>query len=110
VRIHKLFAILVALAVLVAPSAAFASAQAAAPHHNGMQAMEMGHCQTTPSNSGDHSKADRNCCIAMCLTLAVAPTAPADAIEAKHAIAYFTVPQSWHGYLGEIATPPPRSA
>jgi hypothetical protein len=105
----SLFAILVALAVLVAPSAAFAG-MAVAAHHRGMQSMEMGHCQTPPSKDADRGKADKNCCISMCLTLAVAPAAPAGAVEVPHAVTYFTAPQSWHGYLGEIATPPPRTA
>jgi hypothetical protein len=110
VSIRKIFAILVALAVLATPSVTYAAMPVAAPHHHDMQIMEMGHCQTPPSNSGDHGQADKNCCISMCMALAVAPAAPGDAAEWKHAITYFTVPQSWHGYIGEIATPPPRTA
>src|SRR5256885_1942962 len=110
VSIRKLFAILVTLAVLVTPSVTYAGMPAATPHHHGVQMMEMGHCQTPPSQSGDHGKADKNCCISMCIALAVAPSAPTEAVELEHAATYFTVPQSWHGFLGEIATPPPRTA
>lgn len=112
--IRKLFAVLIALAVLFAPSVTYASMPAAMAHDHAMPMMEMGHCETlpgqTPAKSADDSKADKNCCMAMCTALAVAPSAPAESAEPKHAQSYFAVPQSWHGYLGEIATPPPRTA
>jgi hypothetical protein len=110
VSIRKLFAILVALAVLFAPSVTYASTPLAVAHDHAMPMMEMGHCQMPPSKSADHSKADKNCCMAMCTALAVAPSAPAESTGPKHAQSYFAVPESWHGYLGEIATPPPRTA
>src|SRR5438132_11104539 len=108
--IRKLFAFLVALAVLVMPSVTFASMPAAMAHDHTRPMMEMGHCQMPPSKSGDHGKADRNCCISMCMAIAVTPDAPAGAVEPEHVIAYFTVPLSWRGHLSEIATPPPRAA
>jgi hypothetical protein len=104
----KLFPILLALAVLFAPSMAYAALPMTAQHD--MQAMEMGHCQMLPSGKGDHDKDDgKSCCISMCMAVALAPSTPADAAESKHDAAYFTVPQSWQGFLGEIATPPPRT-
>jgi hypothetical protein len=111
VSIRKLFAILIALAVLIAPSVTYAAMPvAAAPHHD-MRMMDMGHCQMLPSKSNDHDKTDgKSCCMSMCMAVAVAPFTPADAVEPKHSVAYFAVSQSWHGYLGEIATPPPRAA
>jgi hypothetical protein len=111
VSVQKLFTILVALAVLFAPSAVSAE-HIAMIHGHDMQMMEIGHCAMLPSSkTGDHNKADgKSCCISMCMAVALAPSAPADAAEPKHNASYFTVPQFWHGYLGEIATPPPRMA
>lgn len=107
--VRKLFAILAALAVLFAPSVAYAAVPMT-PHHD-MEAMEMGHCGMLPSRTADHNKADtKSCCISMCMAVAVPPPTPTEVTESRHDIAYFLVSQSWHGFLGEIATPPPRIA
>ena len=109
--IRKLLGILIALAVLFAPSAAYAAMPMAPTAHGDMQMMEMGHCDAPPSKSADHDKnAGKSCCISMCMAVAVAPDAPAADVEVEHAATYFAVPASWHGFLGEIATPPPRTA
>ena len=108
--IRKLFGVLIALAVLFAPSAVAAEHMASMAGHD-MQMMEMGHCDGPPSKSSDHDKnAGKSCCISMCMALAVTPDAPAADVEVEHAATYFAVPASWHGFLGEIATPPPRTA
>jgi hypothetical protein len=105
--IQKLFAIIVALAVLFAPSVAYAAVPMTAHHE--AQAMEMGHCEMLPSKNSEHDKGDgKSCCISMCMAVAVAPSSPAEAAEARNTAVYFITPQSWHGFLGEIATPPPR--
>lgn len=104
--IRTLFAIVIALAVLLSPAG---QAFAAVPDHH-MQMTQFAPCQMPPAKSGDHGKMDKNCCMAMCMTVAVAPSAPADVADQAHAFSYFSVPKSWHGYLGEIATPPPRIA
>jgi hypothetical protein len=107
VSIRKLFAILLALAVLLAPGVSGA-AMAAAPHHD-MQMMEAGHCETPPSMPGGHEKmAGKSCCIAMCMALAVAPFAPAEDRMPRQQIAGFVPPQAYHSLPSEIATPPPR--
>jgi hypothetical protein len=103
----KLFAIVVTLAVLFAPSMAYAAVPMTT--HHDMQVMEMGHCEMLPSKNSNHNKANgKSCCISMCMAVAIAPSTPADAAEPTHDATYFVVPQSWHGFLGEIATPPPR--
>ena len=109
--VQKLFAILVALAVLVAPAFTGAGeALAATPDHHA-QVMEEGHCQMPPANSDDHDKAPiKSCCVAMCLAVAITPDVSSAVVAPALAAAYFAAPGSWHGYLGEIATPPPRQA
>ena len=109
VSIRTLLAMLIALAVLFAPSAVAAQHLASMPGHD-MQMMEMGHCDAPPSNS-DHGKGGKSCCVSMCTAIAITPGPPIGEVEVEHAAAtYFTGAASWHGYLGEIATPPPRAA
>jgi hypothetical protein len=105
--LSKLFAMLIALAVLIAPGVAGA-AMAATPHH-AMAMMQAGHCQAPPSNSADHDKTPaKSCCIAMCTALAIAPTRPAASSPPQQQVAEFAPPKAIHGLLAEIATPPPR--
>ena len=82
---------------------------AAAPHHD-MQMMEAGHCQTPPSHSGDHKMGGKNCCIAMCMAVAVAPSMPAETAPLREQVAQFASAKAYHGLPAEIATPPPRHA
>ena len=110
--IRKLFAMLVAFAVLFAPSVAYASMPMAMSSHHDLQMMEMGHCETPPASSGDHHKSDgMTCCMSMCMAIGIAPDAPvALAEEPSPAMLYAPVRVFWHGRLAEIATPPPRRA
>lgn len=107
--IRKLFALLVALAVLFAPGVTGAAMAAAPDHH--MQVMEAGHCEAPPSSAGHHDKmGGKSCCISMCMAVAIAPTARAIDHEVAHAPATFVIPALHLAYLAEIATPPPRRA
>lgn len=107
--IRKLFALLVALAVLFAPGVTGA-AMAAAPNHD-MQMMGAGHCEAPPSDTNHHDKmGGKSCCISMCMAVAIAPAAPALDHEIVHAPVSFVIPTLHVAYLGEIATPPPRRA
>jgi hypothetical protein len=108
VSIRKLFALLLALAMLFAPAVTYA-AMPMAMGQGGMQMMAMGPCEAPPSKT-DHKSPAKNCCMAMCMAIAVAPDAPVALLEPRHAASYFAAPTSWHGHLGETATPPPRIA
>src|SRR5213080_911674 len=88
VSIRRLFAFVLALSVLFAPGVAGA-AMAASPHHD-MAMMEAGHCQSPPSNSGDHKMGGKSCCIAMCMAIAVAPSTPAESSPQRQQLAQFT--------------------
>ena len=96
--VRKLFSVLLALAILFAPAVTYA-AMPMAMGQGGMQMMAMGPCEAPPSTT-DHKTPAKNCCMAMCMAL----------LEPQHAVSYFATPISWHGHLGEIATPPPRIA
>lgn len=109
VALQKLFAIIVAVAVLFAPSLAHASMMAGAASAHQTQTMEMGHCDWAPGKS-DGKTPVKSCCIAMCMAVAISPATPAGVAMLQHTPTYFAVLTSWHGHLGEIATPPPRLA
>jgi hypothetical protein len=108
-RARLLFATLIAFAMALAPLAMPAGAAAmAAPAHHGTMA-KAGHCPDAPRPS-HHQGADKGCCVAGCMALALLPALAADPAGAGE-------PREWPGpdrfrlgYLGEIATPPPRPA
>lgn len=109
VSIPKLFAILFALAVLIAPGVT-GSAMAATSQH-GMEMMAAGHCDAPAPSTGPHDKMDgKSCCTLMCMAVAVAVTAAPVEHHIEPAPAVFAVPALHLVYLGEIATPPPRGA
>lgn len=106
---QKLFAILVAVAVLFAPAFSRAGeAFAAVPDHHA-QMMEAGHCDEPSSKPGDQDKAPaKSCCISMCMGIAIAPATPAKEAQLVPDPAVSSIPSLHRSYLGEIATPPPR--
>ena len=72
VSVSKLFAILVAAAMLFAPFAMQSgSAMAAMPSDHHGQTMEKGHCGGQPAKDKSGKSAEQACCAAMC-TAAVA--------------------------------------
>lgn len=118
VSIPKLFlAVLVALAVLFAPALTRAGeAFAAVPDHHA-QMMQSGHCKAAPSNVGEDGKssdkdkaAGKNCCVSMCMAVAIAPAAPPKPVTLHGSAATFPLTTQYHGCIAEIATPPPRLA
>ena len=107
---RPLLAFIAMIAVLFASTLTGTATASAATMNHDMQMMEMGHCSSPPSSQHDGKGMAKNCCIAMCMAVAIAPAVPAQPNEIHHQASYFAVPKSWHGYLGEIATPPPRLA
>lgn len=108
--IRPLLAFVLTVAMLFASALTGAAAASAATMNHDMQMMEMGHCSSMSSKE-DGKAPVKSCCIAMCAAaVAVAPAAPAEIAYIHHEVGYFAVPTSWHGFLGEIATPPPRLA
>ena len=107
--IRKLFAILVAIAVLFAPAfTTVGMASAAVPDHHA-QMMEKGHCD--PAKGDDQEKsADMSCCGAMCMAVAVTPSAIflAKPVHGEVPVAGLRAFQT--GIPAELATPPPRAA
>jgi len=107
---RPLFGFILMIAVLFASALSGSAVASAATMNHDMQMMEMGHCSSMPSKDDGKTPA-KSCCIAMCTAaVAVAPTAPAELPLVQQAPATFPVLTSYIGYLGEIATPPPRRA
>jgi len=104
VSIRRLFAILLALAVLFAP-AVTASASAAEPSHD--MRMRVGHCQGLMPGSPDKN-AGKTCCISICMGVALSPLAPEAETSVQIASPVFAAPLSLTGQPTELPTPPPR--
>ena len=101
--IRRVFAILIALAVLLAPWAA-ATASAAEPNHD-MQMMQAGHCQIPP----DHDKnAGKSCCISISIGLAASLATPFADESAPTITTVFAEPSFLLGHPGKLPTPPPK--
>jgi hypothetical protein len=107
--IRKLFATLVAVAVLFAPALMTAGmAQAAVPDHHARM-MEKGHCD---SATGDEQEepADMSCCGAMCMAVAVPPSGVPIAEPLIGSVPVASLHSFQTGNPAELATPPPRAA
>lgn len=107
--LSKLFAILVALAVLLAPAFTRAGeAFASVPDHHA-QMMQSGECHMPEPGGADSGKAPvKDCCMAMCMAVAMMPPAPMQDRPLKPQPAVSAIPALHLSHLGEIATPPPR--
>ena len=107
--VRRLFAALIALAVLFAPAMTrVGEAYAAVPDHHA-QMMMKGHCESAPDADQD-KKADQSCCFKMCMAVAADL---GDLLAARPLLASTNPPalQSFPiGSPAEIATPPPRAA
>lgn len=109
-RPRKLFAILIALAVLVAPAfSRLGEASAALPDNHHMQMVQVGHCQSSEPVPDEHEQAPTNsCCLSMCMGVAVASPNGVQATNPAPAPATYAIRSLHLSYLGEIATPPPK--
>ena len=110
VSLSKLFAIVIAAAMLFAPFAMQSGmAMAAMPSDHHAQMMEKGHCDGQPADR-DSKGADMPCCAAMCAAIAVATSAPVEPAAFSRSVEHSSLKQSLHGFLAKLPTPPPRLA
>lgn len=107
--VRSLIAFVLMLTVLFASSLSGTAAGSAATIDHDMQMMEMGHCSSPPAKQSGKAPV-RPCCIATCMAVTATPSVPAEFVEPEHSASYFFAPASGQGYLGEIATPPPRNS
>nr|WP_294847794.1 hypothetical protein [uncultured Sphingomonas sp.] len=108
---RPLFAILIAFAMLFAPLAAHGgAARAMTPGDHHGQMMKSGHCADQPEK-GDHQKAaNKSCCVAMCMAMAVVPTMPGLLTILTAKIERPLLTRTQRSFLAELPTPPPRLA
>ena len=107
--VRRLFAVVIALAVLLAPAMTrVGEAYAAVPDHHA-QMMMKGHCESPPDADQD-KKAGMSCCFQMCMAVTAdlaVPPAPEVLLGVTGAPALQSLPI---GTPAELATPPPRAA
>jgi hypothetical protein len=102
------------LSMLVAMAIAFApfaipmgeASVAAAGHHSDM--VKAGHCDDQPAPAKPDNHKDKPCCAAGCMAAAMLPAMGEAMLQLPHANARPGLDLFYRGYLGEIATPPPR--
>lgn len=111
VSMDKLFALLVAIGVLLAPAFTRAGeAFAAVPDHHA-QMLRTGHCEMPSDETGkSEQSAAKTCCMSMCMAVTLeVPRGPGHelmlASMPAHKLQAFQL-----GAPPEIATPPPRRA
>jgi hypothetical protein len=109
--LRRFLAMLFAVAMIFAPLGMPAGRAIAAPmasHHDKMAMPD--HCAAKPDQHKPSKAIDHGCCAAMCLGITMSPALP-DEQPAYPRIALRPAVDQFHrGFLGEIATPPPRLA
>ncbi len=109
--LRLLFSMMVALALAFAPFAmpmGEASAAAATGHHEGMA--KAGHCDDTPAPANSDGHKEKPCCSSGCMAAAMLPAAGEFVAASPHSTERRGLDRFRRGFLGEIATPPPRLA
>jgi hypothetical protein len=101
---------MIAFAMLFAPFAMPTGAMAMAPADEHSQMMASEHCGDHSSDDQDSQATQKSCCVAMCAAVAVAPVSPIEPQVFTRVVDRPSLIQFIHGYLAELATPPPRRA
>lgn len=111
VNLRRLLAMFLTVAVLTAPALGRGDALAAVPHHD-MQMMQKAGCHSPTSQERQkrHHGGDMSCCTAMSLGITPLAAGPSDEPLDQIAPAPIAVAALHTPFLGELATPPPRSA
>jgi hypothetical protein len=107
---RPLFAILVAVGMLLAPLGIRSGVAMAAAPSNHHEQMAMGeHCGEQPAKTKHEKSSESACCVAMCMAVAPAPAK----LEPHFPTASVERPgldQFGRSFLAELPTPPPRLA
>ncbi len=107
---RKLFALMVAIAVLLAPAFTGVSmAQAAVPDQH-VQMAGSGHCDPARDDRQQDKTHDMACCGAMCMAVAVTPAVMPIGTPLHGSLPAGSLHAFGTGTPAELATPPPRAA
>lgn len=109
-RLRAIFAVFLAVALVVAPfGMPNGHAMAAAPSNHHAQMATTGHCGEQPIEKSG-KMLDKSCCTAMCIAIAAAPQ-PAVGPQFYSKGADRPALSTFHrGVIAELPTPPPRGA
>ena len=108
-KIHTVFAILIAAAMLLAPLAIRSgAAMAMAPSAHPEQTIDKGHCSGPAGQPDGGQDTGDPCCAAMCNGLAVAAAAPVEAAANPEPLLTVAPVADRHGVCAKLPTPPPR--
>jgi len=110
VGMSKLFAILVAAAMLFAPFAMQSGRAMAAMPSDDHAMMAQDHCEGQPAGDKDGTAAEDPCCAAMCAAVAIATRSPVESAVVARAAERPALERFRHGFLAKLPTPPPRLA
>lgn len=107
-RVRFLLAMLLAMAMSLAPAAVAAhSAMAAEPAHHAAMASDA-HCPDQPEQDPSGQEQVKPCCAAGCMASATLPARAAEPLALARPVPEAVAQQFHRGHIGEIATPPPR--
>ena len=104
---RRFLAPLFALAMTIAPLGMPAMAEAAAPAAHHGQMAKSAHCDQQPRPDRHHKAADKGCCAAMCIAVAV-PFGKSGLAQYRPSRERPASDQDHISYLAELPTPPPR--
>ena len=108
-KVHTVFAILIAAAMLLAPLAIRSgAAMAMAPSAHPEQMIDKGHCSGPASQQDNGEIPGDNCCAAMCNGLAVAADSPVESAAQPERLVGGSPVADQHGVSAKLPTPPPR--
>ena len=108
-KVHTVFAILIAAAMLLAPLAIRSgAAMAMAPSAHPEQTIDKGHCSGQAGQPDGGQDPGDTCCAAMCNGLAVAAAAPVEAAVSPEPLLTVAPVADRHGVSAKLPTPPPR--
>ena len=108
-KVHTVFAILIAAAMLLAPLAIRSgAAMAMAPSAHPGQTIDKGHCSGQAGQPDGGEDPGDNCCTAMCNGLAVAADSPVGSAAEPEPLLGVSPVADRHGVSAKLPTPPPR--
>jgi hypothetical protein len=113
VNFRFLFALLIGIAMTMTPLGMQAAVAAPAmPHHETMALGpgSMDHCAGKPKQDQPKKAADKNCCAAACVGIALTDGAGADPLLFAAVPMHASAALHLDGVQAELPTPPPRSA
>lgn len=110
VSVRFLFALLIAVGLAMAPFAMpIGEASAASSGHHAAMT-QAAPCDDEPAPAKPGKREDKPCCAAGCMTAVVLPDLAQAVLELPRATERPGLERYYRGFLGEIATPPPRSS